>query len=161
MAAEALLRLGEDGVCFRRLLVVHDQHLHVRAQRVVRRELLEDRDLHVESRRFGDLGQASWPHRSLPWALSGSAARLRVHSAARSWESPPQEFRAVSCGPTKTGTLTMLRGERAQQVLGVVLASDGHDGHPQPDARRAVRTRSYPRGLCRTALHCRRHHQII
>ena len=75
MAAEALLRLGEDGVCFRRLLVVHDQHLHVRAQRVVRRELLEDRDLHVESRRVGDLGQASRPHRSLPWALSGSAAR--------------------------------------------------------------------------------------
>ena len=51
MAAEAPLRPGEDGVRFGRLLVVHDEHLHVRAQRVVRRELLEDRDLRVGRRR--------------------------------------------------------------------------------------------------------------
>ena len=51
VAAEAPLRAGEDGVRFGRLLVVHDEHLHVRAQRVVRRELLEDRDLRVGRRR--------------------------------------------------------------------------------------------------------------
>jgi len=51
VAAEALLRPGEDGVRFGRLLVVHDEHLHMRAQRVVWRELLEDRDLRVGRRR--------------------------------------------------------------------------------------------------------------
>ena len=55
VATKALLRLGEHGVRLGRLLVVHHQHLHVLAQRVVRRELLENRDLGVgtpQSRRL-------------------------------------------------------------------------------------------------------------
>ena len=118
VAAKAPLRPGEDGVCFGRLLVVHDEHLHVRAQRVVRRELLEDRDLRVGRRRAA----ASRVRRRLtaapqpPMGPGRRSRASRVQSAVRVREREPapgargSELRHHQDGQ---GHLDLPRGERA------------------------------------------------
>ena len=56
-------------------------------------------NLRVGSRRVGDLGRPSRPHRSLlPLGIRRLGGSRRLGRTARSREAQPQEVRAVNCG---------------------------------------------------------------